>query len=165
MHVADLRALYDYSCWMNDRILDTAGQVTPEQYTAPTDLTPRNLQDNLVHILDVEWSWRETVRTRGEKGVGHGEILEPADFPDVASLRARWAVESEIMREYLAGLSDEDLDAPARPGDDRFSIGDILFHAINHGLLARVEAAVLLTSYGHSPGDLDYLDFIAPVSS
>ncbi|MEZ4569637.1 MAG: DinB family protein [Thermomicrobiales bacterium] len=104
MHVADLRALYDYSCWMNDRILDTAGQVTPEQYTAPTDLTPRNLQDNLVHILDVEWSWRETVRTRGEKGVGHGEILEPADFPDVAMASehaGRWSRRSGVSRRSI----------------------------------------------------------------
>lgn len=149
---------------MNDRILDAAGRVTPEQFAAPTELTPRNLQDNLVHILDVEWSWRLTVETRGEEGVGHGNVLQPADFPDVAAIQERWTVESANMREYLAGLSDEDLETPARPGDDRYSTGDILRHAMIHGLLARVEAAVLLTSYGQSPGDLDYLDYVKSVS-
>ncbi len=165
MHVADLQRLYDYSCWMNDQILNAAERVTPEQYSAPTELTPRNLQDNLVHILDVEWSWRETVRTHGEQGVGHGDMLEPVDFPDVATLRARWEVEAEKMRDYLANLSDEELAAQARPSDDRFSVGEILYHAIIHGLLARVEAAVLLTSYGQSPGDIDYLNYAMPVSS
>ena len=164
MHIDDLRTLYEYSCWMNDRILDAASRVTPEQFVAPTNLTPRNLQDNLVHILDVEWSWRETARSRGEQGVGNDEELQPADFPEVETLRARWAQESVVMRDYLAGLTDADLDAPARPGDERFSLGDILLHAINHGTLARVEAAVLLTQYGQSPGDLDYLDFVDPVS-
>lgn len=168
MHIEDLRTLYEYSCWMNDRILGAASRVTPEQFVAPgpggAPLTPRNLQDNLVHILDVEWSWRETARSRGKQGVGKDEELKAADFPDVDSLRTCWAEESAVMRDYLAGLTDADLDAPARPGDDRFSLGDILLHAINHGILARVEAAVLLTHYGQSPGDLDYLDFVDPVS-
>ena len=164
MHVDDLRTIYAYSCWMNDRILAAAERVTPEQFVASTKLTPRNLQDNLVHILDVEWSWRETARSRGEQGVGHDEELQPADFPDVDALRARWAEESASMRDYLAELSDEDLDAPARQGDDRFTLGDILLHAINHGVLARVEAAVLLTHYGQSPGDLDYLNYVDSVS-
>ncbi len=160
MHIADLRTLYDYSGWMNDRILDAASRVTPEQFSAPTDLTPRNLQDNLVHILDVEWSWRE--RARGApREVWIAEITA-IDLPDVASIRARWKEESRIMRDYLDGLTDDDLDAPFALDRSSVKLGDILLHAINHGILARVEAAVLLTHYGQSPGDLDFLDYADP---
>jgi uncharacterized damage-inducible protein DinB len=160
MHIADLRDLYGYSCWMNDRILDAASRVTAEQFSAPTELTPRNLQDNLVHILDVEWSWRERARGAARE-VWIAEIVA-ADLPDVASMRVRWKEESRIMREYLDGLADDDLAAPFVLESCTVNLGDILLHAINHGILARVEAAVLLTHYGQSPGDLDYLDYADP---
>jgi uncharacterized damage-inducible protein DinB len=173
MHIADpsatlrtcLRVLYEYNCWMNERILETAARVTPAQFAAPrpegTRLTPRNLQDNLVHILDVEWSWRE--RARGASQEVWEVELAVEDFPDVASLASRWREESAIMREYLAGLNDEDLERPFQLGEDRqVPLWQILLHAINHGTLARVEAAVLLTHYGHSPGDLDFLDYADP---
>lgn len=164
MHGDDLRELYAYNCWMNDRILDAAERVTSDQFTAPTDLTPRNLRDNLVHILDVEWSWRE--RARGAPWEVWGAELQAVDFPDVAALRARWAEEAAIMRAYLASLSDADLQAPFEPADGAWiPLWRILLHAINHGALARVEAAVLLTHYGQSPGDLDYLNYVDPVSS
>lgn len=41
-------------------------------------------------------------------------ILEETAFPDVASLRERWAAEREAWRDYTAGLSDEAL-FEARP--------------------------------------------------
>lgn len=163
MHIDDLRRIYAYSCWMNDQILAAAERVTPEQYVAPTGLTPRNLQDNLAHIIDVEWSWRERVRGAAPE-VWQAELTSE-DFPDVASLRARWAEEAAIMRDYLSELTDEDLAAPFQLREQVVTVGDILLHAINHSLLARVEAAVLLTGYGQSPGDLDYLNYVAPVSS
>ena len=124
MHIADVRRLYRYSCWMNDRILDTAERVTAEQFTAPTDLTPRNLQDNLVHILDVEWSWRERVRG-APREVWTAEITV-ADLPDIAAMRARWKEESAIMRDYLDELNDDDLSAPLDLEKSTVRLGDIL---------------------------------------
>ncbi|CAN5630494.1 hypothetical protein BH23CHL2_BH23CHL2_33080 [soil metagenome] len=163
MHASDLCKLYEYNCWMNDRILDAASRVTPEQFVAPTKLTPRNLQDNLVHILDVEWSWRE--RARGAPPEVWQADMEIPDNPDIDTLRARWQQESAIMRDYLDNLSDEELAAPSGLREERdLALWQILLHAINHGTLARVEVAVLLTRYGQSPGDLDYLDFADPVS-
>jgi uncharacterized damage-inducible protein DinB len=158
MRGADLRELYAYTRWMNERILDAAARVTSEQFIASTTMTPRNLRDNLVHILDVEWSWRE--RARGAPEVVWSAEMQPSDFPDVTSLRTRWEQESKIMDTWLDSLSDADLRAPFQLREGRsMPLWQIVLHAINHGTLAGVEAAVLLTHYGQSPGDLDYLDF------
>jgi uncharacterized damage-inducible protein DinB len=35
-----------------------------------------------------------------------------------------------------------------------------LAHVVNHGTQSRSEAAVLLTEYGQSPGDLDLILFL-----
>jgi uncharacterized damage-inducible protein DinB len=36
----------------------------------------------------------------------------------------------------------------------------LLVHVLNHGTQHRSEAALLLTSYGQSPGDLDLILFL-----
>ena len=43
--------------------------------------------------------------------------------------------------------------------EDGISLWQALAHVVNHGTQHRSEAAVLLTSAGHSPGDLDMIDY------
>jgi uncharacterized damage-inducible protein DinB len=42
---------------------------------------------------------------------------------------------------------------------DEFRLWQTMLHVTNHGTQHRSEAAALLTQAGHSPGDLDLIDF------
>jgi uncharacterized damage-inducible protein DinB len=75
MERTDIDSLFDYMYWANDRILDAAELLTPDEFIAPSVVTTRDLRSTLVHELDVEWSWRLNLQGRlseGEEGAEAG---------------------------------------------------------------------------------------------
>jgi uncharacterized damage-inducible protein DinB len=95
-------------------------------------------------------------------GTAPNPPLAPENFPDLPSLEVRWLEESQAMQEYLQGLDDDLLDAEISATDWRGNVHQmkrwfILQHLILHGMQHRSEAAELLTRYGQSPGNLDFV--------
>ena len=78
-----IRDLYAYSAWANARILETAEQLTLEQFTADVGGCD-SIRDTLVHTASVQWLWLERWRASSRP-----EFWDPAEFPDVAALRTR----------------------------------------------------------------------------
>lgn len=161
MNTTNIQSLFDYNYWVNQRILDAAAGLSEEQFAASADVSHGSLRGTLVHALGAEWVWRLRCQGTSPKA-----LLSQDDFPDLVSLRTRWDEEEHAMREYLAGLTDGDIAGTitsySRTEGTRFEapLWQILLHVINHGTQSRSEAAVLLTQYGHSPGDLDYMVFL-----
>ena len=160
MDIAAIHSLFDYNYWVNQRILDTAAGLSSEQFTAPGPVSHGSLRGTLVHALGAEWAWRQRCQ-----GSSPESLLSQDDFDDVKSLAHRWREEEHAMRAYLAGLTDDDLTATIQYTRTEgvqleTPLWQILLHVINHGTQSRSEAAVLLTQFGHSPGDLDYMIFL-----
>jgi uncharacterized damage-inducible protein DinB len=155
MRVRDIQALYDYHYWANGRILDTATRITPEQFAASAPVPWNSLRGTLVHLIWVEQAW--LARWEGQVPV---QRVHDDDRANLASLTALWR-ESEVgLRAYLATLADDvlerDLAYTRSNGEKRVKpFWHTLVHVVNHGTQHRSEAAVLLTMYGASPGDLD----------
>ena len=160
MNLAAIHSLFDYNYWVNQRILDTAAGLSPEQFTAAAGVSHGSLRGTLVHALSAEWAWRR--RCQGSSPPG---LLSEDEFPDLESLARCSREEEGAMRSYLAGLTDEGLTSIIRYSRTEGTwtetpLWQILLHVINHGTQSRSEAAVILTQYGHSPGDLDYMIFL-----
>lgn len=116
-------------------------------------------RETLVHALDVEWSWRE--RLRGLPSETWEAELPLDAYPTVAALSERWGRDESEMRAWIDGLSDEELETapPHVKGEIGAPLWFFVMHILTHGTIQRADAAVLLTQAGHSPGDLDFLDF------
>ncbi len=151
MRADEIRLLFDYAYAATGRVLDAAGRLTPDQFVAPAPVSGTSgPRDILVHTLDTERARSERLRAGGL----HGDPVnvDPADFPDVPSLAREWRADEERMRAVLDTLDDEALDAPAAGG---YPLWLVLTHVVNHGTQHRSEVAMILTSLGQSPGDLD----------
>ena len=160
MNTNDILTLYDYNYWATARVLNAAAQLTPEQFTAPAGLSHGSVRGALVHILGAEMIWR----LRCAEGISLAALPGEKDFPTVDVLRERWADEEQQMRAYLNSLDDEALNQPVRYTTTKGVpyenvLWNLLVHVVNHGTQFRSEAAVALTAYGQSPGDLDLLQY------
>jgi uncharacterized damage-inducible protein DinB len=75
-------------------------------------------------------------------------------------LQERWIIEQQEMQAYLDTLTEETLNSTIRyviPGKIRErTVWHILVDLIIHATQHRSEAAMLLNSYGQSPGDFDF---------
>jgi uncharacterized damage-inducible protein DinB len=156
MRVDEVRVLFDYLYWLRDRVLTAAAGVSIDELTSPDVVTTRNLRATLVHELDVQWSWRERLRTGT---FGPEPDLDPEDYPTVESIAEHWRRDEVEMRQWLAGLSDEQLAVPPPGEDDRLPLWYFVMHLLTHAIQQFSDAAVLLTRAGHSPEDIGFLEF------
>jgi uncharacterized damage-inducible protein DinB len=157
----DIGFLYDYHYWATRRVLERAIHVTPEQYIAPSPAPHGSLRDTLVHALAAEVAWRQ----RMQESISPRSLAVFDELGTADEIRAVWRDHEERFCAYLAGLTDADLRGTFRfrrtDGEElEFGRGRALAHVVNHATQHRAEAAILLTEYGQSPGDLDMSIYI-----
>jgi uncharacterized damage-inducible protein DinB len=157
----DVLTLYEYNYWANHRVLGAASGVTLQEFAAPARLSHGSLRGALVHTLGAEVVWR----LRCQQGISPRTMLSQDELPTLDAIRRRWEDEERAMRTYVASLTDRLLLQPVRYANTqgvRFEtiLWHALAHVVNHGTQFRGEAAVALTEYGHSPGDLDLIAFL-----
>jgi uncharacterized damage-inducible protein DinB len=156
-----IAALFEYNTWANAKILEKAGLMSDDQLTTPTGYSHGSLRELLLHMMRTEWVWRKLCQ--------FGAITQPlphrGDMPTLDAIQARWAQEEELLRAYLDGLSDADLKKIVHLKDrdgnmHSYELWGMLMHLLLHSMQHRSEAAVILTDFGHSPGDLDLIFFL-----
>jgi uncharacterized damage-inducible protein DinB len=154
-----IHSLYAYNTWANQRLFETAGRLTPEQFLGQGHATFGTLRDVLLHLVDVEQMW--LARARGQPN----PASLSADLRSVADIRAAWQVIDAAMHQFIGGLGERDLQGIARytnlKGEPQaYPLWQLLFHQANHAQQHRSEAALVMTGMGQSTGWLDYLIYV-----
>jgi uncharacterized damage-inducible protein DinB len=158
---AEIHSLFQYNHWANQRILQAAEHISPAQFLTPVPVSHASLRGTLVHILAAEMLWRK----RCQEGLSPASLLAEEQFPTFELLQSAWQTEEAAWQAFLNTLNDEALGRIVHYTNTKgfpfeTSLWQILLHIVNHGTQFRSEAAVILTSHGHSPGDLDYIVFL-----
>jgi uncharacterized damage-inducible protein DinB len=162
-----LRRQYEYTSWANGRVLDTAAELTPDQLQAPGGSGCGSIRDTLVHMMSAHRGWLSWWDGSLSAMDAYNQQMNPADYPDVPALKRAWAEVEQQTRAFVAGLRDDD---PGKiygfdlPNGQRWEMAlwGMMTHIVNHGTQHRAEVAIMLTGFGHSPGDLDLIYYLTP---
>jgi uncharacterized damage-inducible protein DinB len=153
-----LQSIYAHASWANEKLFDTAAEVTTAQLSH-TDGDWGSIFDLLVHLVDVQRTWL----ARAQHTVA--PPLDPAACSTLAALRDAWKTADDASRKYVADLRAADLTeivhyTNSRGEPQAYPRWQILLHQALHAAQHRSEAALVLTALGHSTGWLDYLIYI-----
>jgi len=154
MNKNDIATLIHFNFWANDRILTACKRISAHEFRRLHTPDPGwgSLRGILVHTLDTEYGWRSVLQA-----LDADDILEADDFADVVALKSRWDIECAAWFDYVASLSDENVNLGY--GDDPpngLKVCQTILHVVTHGIQHRSEAATILSGFGQSPGELDF---------
>ena len=159
MNVEDFRRLYDYNSWANHRTLEACAALDDEQFTRDLHSSFRSVRDTLVHIMLVEWLWRE-------RWLGRSPDKYPpaSDFPSLESVRQRWAEAERNLLDYVSALKPEDIDRviahKTTAGVPQSApLSQMLQHLVNHGTYHRGQVATMLRQLDAKPIGTDLIVF------
>ena len=166
MFAEALQRLYAYNGWANGRILDAAEQLTPDQLHAPGQAGHGSIRDTILHLLGTHRGWLSWWDGSLSAMEAYNLQANPDEFTDVAALRRLYDEVGQQSHAFVSGLQDDD---PGRvygfdlPNGQRWEMAlwGMMTHIVNHSTQHRAEAAAMLTGFGHSPGDLDLIFYLA----
>ncbi|MGH9740186.1 MAG: DinB family protein [Candidatus Acidiferrales bacterium] len=159
MNLEDVRLLYHFNAWANNRTLDACAALAPEQLTRDLGSSFKSVRDTMAHIYGAQWVWLE--RWHGRVPTG---LPSAADFPDLETLRRRFAEIDRNLVDYVASLTGDDLQRAVSYKTTAGSpqaqpLWQMLQHVANHGTYHRGQIATMLRQLGTKASSTDLIGF------
>jgi uncharacterized damage-inducible protein DinB len=159
MTLEEVHLLSEYNSWANHRALDACAALSEEQFAREVGGSFGSVRGTLVHLMGCEWLWLERWRGRSPSA-----FWSAGEFPNLTSVRVRWAEVERELQGIFAALTPADLD---RRFDYRTTSGapssnpfwQMFQHFINHGSYHRGQVTTLLRQLGAKPAATDLIVF------
>jgi uncharacterized damage-inducible protein DinB len=155
----ELRTLFAHRFHTTWRLLEAAALLPREAYFEQHTSGHGSVHDLFVHLLLVDEVWRLALET------GRQPLRRPAEeYPDLPAVRAGFEREQAAWEALLARYAPDEITRDVHfitraGGHADVPLWRILHHIVLHGMQHHTELAHLLTDYGRSPGDLDFIYF------
>jgi len=172
MTIDDIRLLYQYDRWANNRVLQATSRLSAEEFTRDLGGSFRSVRDTLVHIIGGEWIWLRywkepptnsalltSLRTRRDL------LFNPDSFPNVATVQLKWAEVENEQTKFVNGLTDELLERMLPFRATHVRLMHLVQHLANHSTYHRGQVALMMRQLGAEPVATDFHVFLEECSS
>jgi len=163
----DIQLLYEYDRWANNRVLEAASTLTAEQFTRDLRGSFRSVRDTLVHIIGGEWGWlaywKEPSPSSGflaDLWDRHDVLFNPDEFPDIASVKLKWAEVEREQVEFISGVTNESLERMFPIRTTEVSLASLMQHLANHSTYHRGQVAMMVRQLCAEPIATDFHVFL-----
>jgi len=168
MTIDDIRLLFEYDRWANNRVLQAASALSAEQFTRDLGGSFRSVRDTLLHIIGGEWGWLTYWREPShgpaflaELWDRHDALFRPDAFPNIEAVRLKWAEVEKEQTEFLDRLTDESLGRMLPYRKTQLSLAHLMQHLANHSTYHRGQVAVMIRQLDWKPLATDFSAFLA----
>ncbi len=160
MNVTDLRRLYGYTDWANDRMLAAIGGLSEEQYGRHVVSSYPTIRDTLAHIVFAEWLWLE--RWRGRSHAEYPAWMTEPPFPKLEEeMRAIAAERRAFLDDLTEDAIESTIDYRSMKGDPfTMPLGGVMIHCANHSTYHRGQLVTMLRQVGATPPNTDYTQYL-----
>jgi uncharacterized damage-inducible protein DinB len=155
----EIRQLFDYNAWANQRSLDAAAALTAEDFIKPLGSSFSSVRDTLAHIWGAEWLWLERFQ-----GNSPASLPAAGQFHDLPSLQSRWPQDQQRLHKFVMALTQDDLNRVHEYrtlsfGAYKNPLWQSMQHMVNHGTYHRGQMATLLRQLNAKPLSSDLIHF------
>ncbi len=155
----EMRQLYDYNAWANQRSLEAAATLTVEDFTRPLGSSFSSVRDTLAHIWGAEWLWLERFQ-----GISPASLPEVGQFSDLPSLQSRWQEDQQRLHKFVIALTQDELNRVHEYRNINFGayknpLWQSMQHMVNHGTYHRGQIATMLRQLNAKPLSSDLIHF------
>lgn len=150
-----LERLLEYTVWANRRVLRTAVQLPPGDFTKDLGGSFGSVRGTFTHMMGAEWIWLERFQGRSpEKGI------DEAEFADLIALRERWGTIEDARARWFDDLPDDGVSMriaykslDGTPNEA--PLWQLVQHVANHATYHRGQVVFMLRQLGASPSATD----------
>jgi uncharacterized damage-inducible protein DinB len=127
----DIRLLYEYDRWANNRVLHAASTLSPEKFTRDLGGSFRSVRDTLVHIVFGEWGWITYWKEPSPSSAfltdlwtRDNDLFDPNAFPDLAAVQVKWVEIEREQVEFVDRVTNESLRRMLPVRETQLSLGE-----------------------------------------
>ena len=158
MNISELRDLFEFNRWAQEKTLDAAALLGPEKFSDTTSGSI-SLRSVLQKLLAEEVIWL----ARWE-GHSLAEIPDYSECADTAALMERWTYLWKRQASFIESVIEDDLGNPIhirlKTGIETVQpLGETLTHVVNQATYLRGEAAVLIRQLGGTAPKVDLFTY------
>lgn len=163
----DIQLLFEYDRWANNRVLQAASNLRIEDFTRDLGGSFRSVRDTLLHIIGGEWIWLAYWKQPPADPAAlanlvaqRNTLFTPEAFPDVASVRQKWAEVEKDQADFASRVTNELLESLLPFRTTQVRLAHLMQHLANHSTYHRGQLALMLRQLSAEPLATDFHVFL-----